>query len=231
MMSIAKVFLILSLIISPFSAEGVISKKNLEEIKNNLFQNLETGISKTKYGDNNYYVTLISSKFVENKTKLIRVRNKLDLLSKSLLLKHIRKTNKKADRIQIRGWLNGIEWNEDNRFYLLSYVDKENVKVVKGKNKPNKPTASKSKSKSKENIKSNESKIIQITIEEADNEINNEVQSILEKLKGKKDDINLLYDLLSLYKQNSDILNISKTQSKIMRACFKDKSIKFCKKK
>ena len=50
---------------------------------------------------------------------------------------------------------------------LLSYVDKENVKVVKGKNKPNKPTVSKSKSKSKENIKSNESKIIQITIEEA----------------------------------------------------------------
>ena len=231
MMSIAKVFLILSLIISPFSAEGVIPKKNLEEIKNNLFPDLETGISETKYGDENYYVTLISSKYESDKNKSRRVRNKLDLLSKSLLLKHIRKTNKKADRIQIRGWLNGIEWNEDNRFYLLSYVDKENVKVVKGKNKPKKPTVSKSKSKSKENIKSNESKIIQITIEEADNEINNEVQSILEKLKGEKDDINLLYDLLSLYKQNSDILNISKTQSKIMRACFKDKSIKFCKKK
>ena len=230
-MSRVKNFLILLLIIYPFSADGVIPKKYLEEIKNNLFQNLETGISETKYGDDNYYVTLISSKFVENKTKLIRIKKKLDLLSKSLLLKHIRKTNKKADRIQIKGWLNGIEWNEDNRFYLLSYVDKENVKVVEGKNKPNKPTVSKSKPKSKDNIKSNESKIIQITIEEADNEINNEVQSILEKLKGEKDDINLLYDLLSLYKQNSDILNISKTQSKIMRSCFKDKSIKFCKKK
>jgi len=230
MMSRVKNFLILLLIIYPFSADGVIPKKYLEEIKNNLFQNLETGISETKYGDDNYYVTLISSKFVENKTKLIRIKKKLDLLSKSLLLKHIRKTNKKADRIQIRGWLNGIEWNEDNRFYLLSYVDKENVKVVKGKNKPKKPTG-KSEPKSKGNIKSNESKIIQITIEEADNEINNEVQSILENLEGKKDDINLLYDLLSLYKHNSDILNISKTQSKIMRACFKDKSIKFCRKK
>ena len=231
MMSIAKVFLILSLIISPFSAEGVIPKKNLEEIKNNLFPDLETGVSESQIGTDNYYVTLISSKYESDKNKSRRVRNKLDLLSKSLLLKHIRKTNKKADRIQIRGWLNGIEWNEDNRFYLLSYVDKENVKVVKGKNKPNKPTASKSKPKSKENIKSNESKIIQITIEEADNEINNEIKDILNKLKDEGEDINLLYDLLSLYKHNSDILNMSKTQSKIMRACFKDKSIKFCKKK
>ena len=230
MMSIAKVFLILSLIISPFSAEGVISKKNLEEIKNNLFPNLETGVSETKYGDENYYVTLISSKYESDKNKSRRVRNKLDLLSKSLLLKHIRKTNKKADRIQIRGWLNGIEWTEDNRFYLLSYVDKENVKVVKGKNKPKKPTG-KSEPKSKGNIKSNESKIIQITIEEADNEINNEIKDILNKLKEEGDDINLLYDLLSLYKEKFDIINVSKTQSKIMRACFKDKSIKFCRKK
>ena len=83
MMSIAKVFLILSLIISPFSVEGVISKNNLEEIKNNLFPDLESGVSETKYGDENYYVTLISSKSVENKTKLIRIKKKLDLLSKS----------------------------------------------------------------------------------------------------------------------------------------------------
>ena len=61
--------------------------------------------------------------------------------------------------------------------------------------------------------------------------LDNEIKDILNKLKDEGEDINLLYDLLSLYKQNSDILNISKTQSKIMRACFKDKSIKFCKKK
>ena len=231
MISTAKVFLILSLIISPFSAEGVISKKYLEEIKNNLFPDLETGVSESQIGTDNYYVTLISSKYESDKNKSRRVRNKLDLLSKSLLLKHIRKTNKKADRIQIRGWLNGLEWSKDNRIYLLSYVDKENVKVVKGKNIPNKPTVSKLKSKSKGNIKSNESKIIQITIEEADNEINNEIKDILNKLKEEGDDINLLYDLLSLYKENFDIINVSKTQSKIMRACFKDKSIKFCKKK
>ena len=54
MMSRAKVFLILLLIIFPFSADGVISKKNLEEIKNNLFPDLETGVSETKYGDENY---------------------------------------------------------------------------------------------------------------------------------------------------------------------------------
>ena len=54
MMSIAKVFLILSLIISPFSAEGVISKKILEEIKNNLFPDLETGVSESQIGTDNY---------------------------------------------------------------------------------------------------------------------------------------------------------------------------------
>jgi len=215
-----KSFLFIFLFYS-FSVQAVITNIYLEEIRNNLFPKLETGVVETQYGNENYYVTLISSKFVENKSKLIRIKKKLDLLSKSLLLKHIRKTNKKADRIQTRGWLNGLEWSKDNRIYLLSYVDKENVKVGKGKNKPNKLTVN----------KSNESKIIQITIEEADNEINNEIKDILNKLKEEGDDINLLYDLLSLYKENSDIINMSKTQSKIMRACFKDKSIKFCKKK
>ena len=68
-MSIAKVFLILSLIISPFSAEGVISKNNLEEIKNNLFPDLETGVSESQIGTDNYYVTLISSKYESDKNK------------------------------------------------------------------------------------------------------------------------------------------------------------------
>lgn len=70
-----------------------------------------------------YYIVLSSTiNFGINENR------KLNLIAKHLILKHLKKSDKKITAITFHGFQNAAQWKTEDRLYLLSFVKKEEVK-------------------------------------------------------------------------------------------------------
>jgi len=52
---------------------------------------------------------------------------KLNLIAKHLILKHLKKNDKKITAITLHGFRNAAQWKSEDRLYLLSFVKQEGV--------------------------------------------------------------------------------------------------------
>ncbi len=58
----------------------------------------------------------------------ISENRKLNLIAKYLILKHLKKSDKKITAITLHGFQNAAQWKDEDRLYLLSFVKQEQVK-------------------------------------------------------------------------------------------------------
>ncbi len=54
---------------------------------------------------------------------------KLNLIAKYLILKHLKKNNKKITAITLHGFSNAAQWKNEDRLYLLSFVKQNGVET------------------------------------------------------------------------------------------------------
>lgn len=208
MITSKNIFFIITVIILIVSG---FNKTELENIKNKEFKNITTPTVKLIENNNTYFI--LSTSFKHFKTdRENKIKKNLTILGKSLLFKKIKKSDEDINSITLKNFSFGIMWNKANKYYLLSYISRKNVILVKNSVK----TVDKQKIKTISNKKNNET----ITNYMVSKNLSDEIQDLKNSINKSPKSLDIYKLLYEYHKINGDLDNANKIMDKIIELKF-----------
>jgi len=211
----------LLLFVEMSSAAVTLNSNQIEGIQQRYFkEGNKQGVREIVAGGKKHYFVFSLSYNPFNDSSE-RLQKKLTLLSKGALFRYLKKRHKNLCGITVSSFTAGLLWKQDDKVYLLSYVDKRNVTMSLAHTKQGVVEATGNSTQRKEPIKTKEVQK-QVSQQSSDGVIDREIRAIKSLLLKNPKAIEAYKQLYDYYRIKGDIDKASETADKIIKLKFEN---------
>jgi len=200
----------------PSLLQANISVKDLENIRKQHFNNItEPAVKKISANSEDYYFILVYT-YSYFKSDDRNITRKLTLRAKSLLYKYLKEKDLNLGELKLQQFFTGLQWKENDKTYLLSYIACKNVSPVysKEENSENNTKQSDIKSGNKSSVPKDEKE--KVSESSLNQNLDKEIIYLSDIIKNNPNSIPAYEELCELYKLKGDIDKVNELLDKIM---------------